>query len=136
MKFMKKQDIYGRAIGVHYDGEDTHKTLLGGCVTIVTTILVLIGTINLIIQFVDKSAQKEGFSYIKEDTLGMELQPLKENDFDFVLAEVMPVPENIGRWKAYQLHNNYSKPPQELSFGKEHCKTSSVFEEFWLPRLG
>ena len=36
MKFMKNQDIYGRAIGVHYDGEDTHKTLFGGFVTIVT----------------------------------------------------------------------------------------------------
>ena len=93
-------------------------------------------TINLITQFVDKSAQKEGFSFKKEDTLGMELQPLKENDFNFMLAETYPVPENIGRWKAYQWAPNNPKPPQELSFGREHCKSVSAFEEFWLPRVG
>ena len=136
MNFMKNQDIYGRAIGVHYDGKDTLKTRLGGFVTIVTKVLVLVSTINIITQFVDKSAQKEGSSFKKEDTLDMELQPLKENGFNFVLAEANPIPESIGRWKAYQWSTNYLTPPQELSFGSEHCKSLSAFEEFWLPRLG
>ena len=64
-------------------------------------------TISLITQFVDKSAQKEGYSFKKEDTLDMELQPLKENAFNFVLAEATPIPENIGRWKAYQTSSYY-----------------------------
>ena len=41
--------MYGRAIGVHYDGEDTHKTLLGGFVSIATYILGLITTYNLVV---------------------------------------------------------------------------------------
>ena len=49
MKLLKSQDIYGRAIGVHYDGEDTHKTRLGGLVSIVTYILGLITTYNLLV---------------------------------------------------------------------------------------
>ena len=57
LNFLRSQeDIYGRAIGVHYDGEDTHKTRLGGFVTIVTYVLGLINTFNLLVQFVDKSA--------------------------------------------------------------------------------
>ena len=55
LKLLKSQDIYGRAIGVHYDGEDTHKTRLGGLVTIVTYVLSLINTYNLLVQFVDRS---------------------------------------------------------------------------------
>ena len=55
MKLLKSQDIYGRAIGVHYDGEDTHKTRLGGIATIMTYVLCLINTYNLLVQFVDGS---------------------------------------------------------------------------------
>ena len=55
LKLLKSQDIYGRAIGVHYDGEDTHKTRLGGIATIMTYVLCLINTYNLLVQFVDGS---------------------------------------------------------------------------------
>lgn len=72
MNFLTNRDIYGRKIGVHYDGKDTHKTRVGGVLTIVTYILGLINTYNLVLQYVDKSEQKESFNNIKVDTLKME----------------------------------------------------------------
>ena len=80
-KFLTNLDIYGRAIGVHYGGEDAYKTRLGAFMTIVTYVLCLINSYNLLVQFVSKSAQKEGYSSIKVDSLDIESQKLKEKDF-------------------------------------------------------
>ena len=107
MKFLTSQDIYGRAIGVHYDGEDSHKTRLGAFMTLVTYVLVIISSTNLIRQFVDKSAQKEDFSRVNVDSFEMEMQSLAEKEFLFGMTEYFPLPKEIGRWKAYQTSNPF-----------------------------
>ena len=47
--------MYGRAIHVSYEGEDSYKSRLGAFATIVTYVFGLINLINLSIQYVDKS---------------------------------------------------------------------------------
>ena len=54
-KFLTSLDIYGRGIGVHYNIEDTYKTRLGAFMTIITYVLCLFNTYNLVVQYVDKS---------------------------------------------------------------------------------
>ena len=107
MKILTSQDIYGHAIGVHYDGEDTHKTRLGGVLTIVTYILGLINTYNLVLQFVDKSEQKEDYSKIQVDSHEMERQSLKEKEFSISMVPNQQLSSNVGRWKAYQVYSSW-----------------------------
>ena len=67
--FLKQFDMYGRAIHVSYEGEDSYKSRLGAFATIVTYVFGLINLINLSIQYVDKSGQKELLRNIKVDSL-------------------------------------------------------------------
>lgn len=56
LRVLKGLDMYGRPVGVHYNGEDSYKTLLGGFVTLVTQVLATCYLYQLSVQFVDKSA--------------------------------------------------------------------------------
>ena len=69
LSLFRSLDIYGHAISVHYRGEGTHKTSLGAFMSLATFILGLINLYNLIVQFVDKSAQKESYTKINVDSL-------------------------------------------------------------------
>lgn len=46
-KYLKEVDIFGQPISVLYQGSDVYKTRLGGFVTILTYVLVLINSIEL-----------------------------------------------------------------------------------------
>ena len=59
MKFgalLKIFDIYGHKISVNYRGGGAFKTKLGGLVSLATFVLIIVNTVNLITQFVDRSA--------------------------------------------------------------------------------
>ena len=58
-------DIFGHKVGVHFRGEDSYKTKLGGLLSLATYTLVVIHTLNLVTDFVDHSAQVENFVRIK-----------------------------------------------------------------------
>ena len=48
-------DIYGHVIGVHYKGNGTYTTRLGGLLTLVTFTLICINGVGLFTQFADHS---------------------------------------------------------------------------------
>ena len=49
-------DIYGHKISVNYRGGDAFQTKLGGLVSLATFVLIIINSVNLVTQFVDRSA--------------------------------------------------------------------------------
>ena len=53
-------DIFGHQFSVSYKGDRTLKTRVGAFLTISTYVLMMVNLFNLGVQFVDKSAQKEG----------------------------------------------------------------------------
>ena len=72
-KFLRGQDIYGHAIGVHYNGETEFKTRFGGVVTVATYVLVLIYAFNLVtVDFVNREGQVEEQRKLNVDLLGLE----------------------------------------------------------------
>ena len=54
-KFIKRFDIFGHPITVHYDGEDKYKTLLGAFFSVAVLTLILFNFVNLATVFMDGS---------------------------------------------------------------------------------
>ena len=97
---LKNNDIYGQSIGVHYRGDDKYKTHLGGFLTVVTLVLILINAVELITAFTDHSDQKEKVATLVEDTFEMETINLQENQFDIYVVRFFEIPSFIGTWEA------------------------------------
>ena len=63
---LRKLDIYGHKISVHYKGDDVYRTFFGGILTLTTYIFVVIHSIRLVNDFTDHSAQTENYTRIKQ----------------------------------------------------------------------
>lgn len=130
--------MYGRNVGVTYEGEATFKTRLGSLMTLATYVLGLINLYNLSVQFVDKSAQKVNREKIKVDTLDMETQHLDSESFLIALTTLIGIPPDLGRLKAYQhQRGNQKYAREELKIGPEQCSEieRSRFDNFWSKRI-
>ena len=55
----KSIDIFGHPISVNYRGEDTFKTRLGACFTLIVYLLMIFNLVQLSIAYVDGSNQEE-----------------------------------------------------------------------------
>ena len=58
-KLLLSQDIFGQPISVNYRGYDHYKTKLGGCLSIITYLVMLTNLVVLIQSFLDGSKQNE-----------------------------------------------------------------------------
>ena len=54
--FLRNLDIYGSPFKVHYKGNSTYTTVMGGVLTLMTFILICINTLELAIQFLNRTA--------------------------------------------------------------------------------
>ena len=81
LAFLTSLDIFGHSVGVTFKGDGSLKTRFGAFITLSTFALMIVNLVNLCVQFVDKSAQKEGQNTIQVDTLDMEWQNLNEQNF-------------------------------------------------------
>ena len=62
---------------------------------------------------------------------------MTDHHFDILFAGVMPIPESIGKWKAYQNSKDQSgliTISEELEFGSCDYKIDEV-KEFWYKRF-
>ena len=101
---LRRMDIYGHKIGVHYRGEDVYRTKVGGLVSLLTYIFVVIYTVNLVNAFLDHSEQTGKFVRIKQDLMDEEeVFNLKEQQMQIsIIDRFGQVPERIGKWT---IHN-------------------------------
>ena len=102
---LQKLDIFGHKVGVHYRGEDTYKTKLGGLLSLATYVLVLIQTINLVTDFVNHTAQTENFVRIKQDLIDQGEFNLNDLQFQLLIVDTVKgiYPESIGKWVVRKL---------------------------------
>ena len=74
-------DIYGHPIGVNNRGSSVYKTNLGTIVTLLTYILIMINTVDLITKFRTKSNQLETYQQLEDSHEGVKAnftgQPLQ-----------------------------------------------------------
>ena len=69
-------------MSVNYRGNDTYKTKLGACVSILTYILILFNVVGLVEAFLDGSKQDEKSSTSAVDLLKADAFNLQENSFE------------------------------------------------------
>ena len=109
-KFLKKLDIYGYPVGLHYRGDGTFTTALGGVMTLITLTLICINTVNLATQYFDHSAQTVQENTIQVDLSDQEPVFLDESKLHISVShfDSIPPPE-IGTWTAGILYSkNYT----------------------------
>ena len=100
-KFLKKFDIYGSPVGLHYRGNGTYTTALGGVLSLITFTLICINTVDIITQYFDHSAQTEQSSSIQMDLYDMEPIYLNESMLDIIVSHNVTIPPpEIGIWTA------------------------------------
>ena len=85
VRTLKNLDVYGHKVGVRYRGNETYTTILGGLCSILTLVLVVINTANLISDFTQKTAQTDFYQRLKVVTEGMEPFNLQESGIEIVL---------------------------------------------------
>ena len=90
-------------MSVNYRGNDTYKTKLGACVSILTYILIMLNVLGRVEAFLDGSKQDEKSSTSVVDLLKADAFNLQENQFELSFVLLEKIPENIGRLVANQL---------------------------------
>ena len=105
-KIMTWLDLYGHGIGVTYRGDTFFKTKLGGFFSLVTYVLVIINTLNLIQAYAKKSDQVENYQATKQRTSSVEPFNVQSEYFIPAMWTIGYFPPSIGSWKAYLVENS------------------------------
>ena len=104
MNFLKWFDIYGHQVSVNYKGDGMFKTNFGGLLSLATIVLIIVNTVSLTTQFVDRTAQKENQRTLNKELLDQEPMHLSDNQFDVLMSvqnkngTLIELPSNIGQW--------------------------------------
>ena len=104
MNFLKWFDIYGHQISVNYKGDGMFKTNFGGLLSLATIVLIIVNTVSLTTQFVDRTAQKENQRTLNTELFDQEPMHLSDNQFDVLISvqningTLIELPSNIGQW--------------------------------------
>lgn len=96
-----EQDIFGRAIGVHFKGSGSYQTRLGALFTLATYILMLVNLLTLFTAFIDGSMQEEKSQSQKIDRFNAEAVVLSDNQFEIVSMVVPALPPEVAQLEAY-----------------------------------
>ena len=99
--------MYGHTIGVHYDGDDSYKTMLGGLISIGVYALMIINFVTLITMYNDGSRQDDKNSYEIYERRKSDPFNLADNGIELTLFPFDKSSSNIdlrriGRYKLEQ----------------------------------
>ena len=104
MNLLKWFDIYGHQVSVNYKGDGMFKTKFGGLLFLATIVLIIVNTVSLTTQFVDRTAQKENQRTLNTELFDQEPMHLSDNQFDVLISvqningTLIELPSNIGQW--------------------------------------
>ena len=84
--FIKGMDLFGGSIGVNYKGEDTYKTIAGGILTFLATVLVLFYAVVQAEQLITRSSPQISVTHQFEDyATSTEAYNLSENELGVII---------------------------------------------------
>ena len=87
---------------MNYHGSDEYKTNLGSLCTIASYVVILLNLLLLVIAFEDKSKQEEKTQLTLIDRFTSDPYKLSDYNTEIAIQLSVPIPANIGRWRAYQ----------------------------------
>ena len=84
--WIRSFDIYGKSISFTYKGEDQYKTLMGGCITIVIKVLMVVFAWNLALSMLNRNNTISSVNTIINDIRqDNELLNLTDTEFSFII---------------------------------------------------
>ena len=123
-----------------YQGRSTYKTRLGGFISLVSYVLIVLNLIDIISKFRTQSSQVESVQTDYIDLFDDPGHNLNDENLRFVLGTTLPIQPAIGRWVVEQSYMN--PEPGKVSEGLftelETTDCSHLYEDlkgYWDKRI-